>query len=55
MTLVQYIIANKGANMSGGKLAAQVAHASVFGYVQTADVDIKNAWWASGFTAITWV
>jgi peptidyl-tRNA hydrolase len=29
---VQYIVANKGLGMSAGKLAAQVAHASVKGY-----------------------
>jgi PTH2 family peptidyl-tRNA hydrolase len=29
MKPVQYIVANKGLGMSGGKLAAQVAHASV--------------------------
>lgn len=35
MNIVQYIIANQGANMSGGKLAAQVAHAAVKAYEQT--------------------
>jgi PTH2 family peptidyl-tRNA hydrolase len=32
---VQYIVANKGLGMSAGKLAAQVAHASVKGFQMT--------------------
>lgn len=35
MNVVQYIIANQGVGMSPGKLAAQVAHASVKGYELT--------------------
>lgn len=35
MNPVQYIIANEGAGMSPGKLAAQVAHASVEGLLKT--------------------
>jgi peptidyl-tRNA hydrolase, PTH2 family len=52
MRPVQYIIANQGAGMSPGKLAAQVAHAAVMGYVQTEDLDLRNAWWRTGHTKI---
>jgi PTH2 family peptidyl-tRNA hydrolase len=41
---VQYIIANQGANMSPGKLAAQVAHAAVKGCMQQALVGHQIYW-----------
>jgi PTH2 family peptidyl-tRNA hydrolase len=54
MNPVQYIIANQGARMSPGKLAAQVAHASVKGV--TYDILVGTAlyleWNDSGHTKI---
>lgn len=52
--IVQYIIANQGANMSGGKLAAQVAHAAVKGYAITRvqGGDYIEVWNKTGHTKI---
>lgn len=56
---VQYIVANKGLGMSSGKLAAQVAHASVKGYQMTTDEDstveeaeVLREWDRTGHTKI---
>lgn len=52
---VQYIVANKGLGMSAGKLAAQVAHASVKGFQMTLEQDegIEVAEWdKTGHTKI---
>lgn len=42
MRPVMYIIANEGAGMSAGKLAAQVAHAAVEGYRLSVESDPRN-------------
>jgi peptidyl-tRNA hydrolase len=42
-----YIVANKGLNMSPGKLASQVAHAAVRSYVGS-DPFQRDLWLASG-------
>lgn len=44
MRPVQYIILNKGAGMSPGKLAAQAAHASVEGLRASAKTEWGNPW-----------
>jgi PTH2 family peptidyl-tRNA hydrolase len=57
MKPVQYIVANKGLGMSGGKLAAQVAHAAVKGYAASNPTggtanSLVPAWNDSGHTKI---
>lgn len=61
MNIVQYIIANQGAGMTGGKLAAQVAHASCGAYVKLGHDDLakldtqiryRSSWWETGHTKI---
>lgn len=59
MNIVQYIIANQGVGMSPGKLAAQVAHASVKGYELTLrdipmdeDESVIETWNRTGHTKI---
>lgn len=47
MRPVMYIVLNKGAKMSPGKLAAQAAHASVQAYL-TSKVSLFNAWQQGG-------
>lgn len=56
---VQYIVANKGLGMSAGKLAAQVAHASVKGYQMSIsedktaeEVEAVREWDRTGHTKI---
>jgi PTH2 family peptidyl-tRNA hydrolase len=56
---VQYLVANKGLGMSSGKLAAQVAHAAVKGFMITcenpggdASADIIAEWDRTGHTKI---
>lgn len=52
---VQYIVANKALGMSAGKLAAQVAHASVKGFQMTLAFDegiIVGEWDKTGHTKI---
>lgn len=51
MKPVQYIVANKGLGMSGGKLAAQVAHAAVNAVLLTPETDL-TPWLNSGHTKI---
>jgi peptidyl-tRNA hydrolase len=55
MKPVQYIVANKGLAMSGGKLAAQVAHASAFMLCKEArqvDDQLYEQYMATGHTKI---
>ena len=47
----QVIVANEGLNMSPGKLAAQVAHASI-GAFEIADKDHIDAWKRAGVTKV---
>lgn len=47
MNPVMYIIANRGAEMSPGKLAAQVAHAAVEAY-RMSDRKLIDAWYEGG-------
>ena len=59
MNPVQYILINKGAGMSAGKMAAQAAHASVEGVRLSArtpngnpwDASIVNRWYRGGHYA----
>jgi PTH2 family peptidyl-tRNA hydrolase len=54
MKPIQYIVANKGLGMSPGKLAAQVAHASVNAVFSLTGVESADwhAWQRSGHTKI---
>src|SRR5215210_4408408 len=54
MKPVQYIVANKGLGMSGGKLAAQVAHAAVkaIEYQFMLSDTMLEQWNATGHTKI---
>lgn len=47
MKPVMYIIANRGLNMSPGKLSAQVAHAAVEAY-RLSDRKLIDAWYEGG-------
>jgi peptidyl-tRNA hydrolase len=49
---VMYILANKGAGMSAGKLAAQVAHAAVRAYIISTDNPEVTDWLQQGETKI---
>jgi PTH2 family peptidyl-tRNA hydrolase len=48
MNPVMYIVLNKGAEMSPGKLAAQAAHAAVEAYLASPDSNLKRVWHRGG-------
>ena len=51
MEIKQVIVVNEALRLPRGKLAAQVAHAAVGGFIEARE-EVKRAWLSSGMTKI---